>query len=97
MSAERRQYLRNLPLRIGTTPLKHAPDYEAWLVEAMNRGINDEFWARMFDQYSQEEVVELTMCLGSWLAFGRLNHVFGLDAACTIPTDAVRVGNPDRA
>ncbi len=47
MSADRREYLRNLPLRRGTTPLKHAPDYEAWLVEAMQRGINDEFWARI--------------------------------------------------
>lgn len=26
------------------------------------------------------------MCIGSWLAFGRLNHVFGLDAACSLPT-----------
>ena len=26
------------------------------------------------------------MCLGSWLAFGRLNHLFGLDSACQLPT-----------
>ena len=26
------------------------------------------------------------MCLGSWLAFGRLNHVLGLDAACVLPS-----------
>ncbi|MSX00763.1 MAG: carboxymuconolactone decarboxylase family protein, partial [Actinobacteria bacterium] len=25
------------------------------------------------------------MCLGSWLAFGRLNHVLGLDTACVLP------------
>ena len=44
MSDNRRVYLRNLPLRRGTTPLKLAPEYEDWLVEAMKRGANDEFW-----------------------------------------------------
>ena len=27
---------------------------------------------------------------GSWLAFGRLNHVLGLDAACVLPSHAYR-------
>ena len=40
----RRAYLASLPLRRGATPLKHAPEYEAWLVEAMRRGANDDFW-----------------------------------------------------
>ena len=26
------------------------------------------------------------MCLGSWLSFGRLNRVLGLDAACVLPS-----------
>ncbi len=26
------------------------------------------------------------MCLGSWIAFGRLNRVLGLDAACVLPS-----------
>ena len=39
----------------------------------------------MLGSYSQTEVVELTMCLGSWLAFGRLNHVLGIDAVCVLP------------
>jgi hypothetical protein len=26
------------------------------------------------------------MCLGSWIAFGRLNRVLGLDTACTLPS-----------
>jgi uncharacterized protein len=39
-----REYVRNLPLRPGTTPLKFAPDYEAWLVEAMGHGDYDDFW-----------------------------------------------------
>ena len=38
------EYVRGLPLRPGTTPLKFAPDYESWLVEAMRHGDYDEFW-----------------------------------------------------
>jgi putative CocE/NonD family hydrolase len=37
-------YVRALPLRPGTTPLKFAPDYEAVLIEAMNHGDDDSFW-----------------------------------------------------
>jgi len=39
-----REYVRGLPLRPGTTPLKFAPDYEAWLIEAMSHGDYDDFW-----------------------------------------------------
>ncbi|MBV9502956.1 MAG: CocE/NonD family hydrolase [Acidobacteriaceae bacterium] len=38
------EYVKGLPLRSGTTPLKFAPDYEKWLIEAMSHGDNDAFW-----------------------------------------------------
>ncbi len=44
MMEHRKAYLRNLPLRRGTTPLQLAPEYEEWLVEAMKHGGNDSFW-----------------------------------------------------
>ncbi|MFE0678083.1 carboxymuconolactone decarboxylase family protein [Streptomyces sp. NPDC058867] len=44
------------------------------------------FWSRMKACYSQPEIVELTMSIGSWLAFGRLNHVLGLDSVCVVPS-----------
>ncbi|MBI2925838.1 MAG: CocE/NonD family hydrolase [Verrucomicrobia bacterium] len=44
METNRLHYLKNLPLRRGTTPLKLAPEYEDWLVEAMKHGGNDAFW-----------------------------------------------------
>lgn len=50
-----------------------------------HHNLDEAFWTRMLAAYSQVEVVELTMCLGSWLAFGRLNHVLGIDAACVLP------------
>jgi putative CocE/NonD family hydrolase len=44
MADNRIAYLFQLPLRRGTTPLKHAPEYEEWLVEAMRHGANDDYW-----------------------------------------------------
>ncbi|MET9211233.1 MULTISPECIES: carboxymuconolactone decarboxylase family protein [unclassified Nocardia] len=50
-----------------------------------HHSLDDEFWARMFEHYTQTEVVELSMSIGSWLAFGRLNRVLGLDTVCVLP------------
>lgn len=50
-----------------------------------HHGLDEDFWTRFSAAYTQAEQVELSMCIGSWLAFGRLNHVFGLDAACALP------------
>lgn len=44
MANHRHDYLPLLPLRAGTTPLKLAPEYEDWLIQAMRHGANDEFW-----------------------------------------------------
>ncbi|MEU9837920.1 carboxymuconolactone decarboxylase family protein [Actinomadura sp. NPDC048032] len=50
-----------------------------------HHGLDEEFWTRMSACYTQAEIVELSMCIGSWLAFGRLNRVLGLDAMCVLP------------
>lgn len=50
-----------------------------------HHGLDEEFWARMTACYSQAEIVELSMCIGSWWAFGRLNRVLGLDTVCVLP------------
>jgi len=51
-----------------------------------HHGLDDEFWGRMKAAYSDREIVELSMCLGSWIGFGRLDRVLGLDAACVLPS-----------
>jgi len=67
MAANRRDYLANLPLRRGATPLKHAPEYEAWLVEAMQRGCNDEFWSRIDVVDSARRYKDIpTYLVGGW-------------------------------
>lgn len=51
-----------------------------------HHGLDNDFWSRMRTAYTTNEIVELTMCLGAWLAFGRLNHTLGLDAVCVPPS-----------
>lgn len=46
MVDHRFDYLQHLPLRAGMTPLKHAPEYESWLIDAMRHGADDSFWAQ---------------------------------------------------
>ncbi len=46
LASQRHKYLALLPVRLGTTPLKLAPEFESWLVEAMRHGANDSFWAQ---------------------------------------------------
>lgn len=46
MAENRWDYLKLLPLRPGGTPLKLAPEYEDWLIQAMRHGKDDEFWAQ---------------------------------------------------
>jgi len=43
-------------------------------------------WRTERDGVKVEEIAELSMCIGSWLAFGRLNRVLGLDVACVLPS-----------
>ena len=50
-----------------------------------HHNLDEDFWKRMTAHYSQAEIVELSMSIGSWLAFGRLNHVLGIDAVCVLP------------
>jgi alkylhydroperoxidase family enzyme len=47
--------------------------------------MDDLLWERLHAVFSDDELVELGLCVGSWLAFGRLNRVFDVDGACRIP------------
>lgn len=55
-------------------------------------GIDDALWDRLHAAFSDDELVQLGLCVGSWLAFGRLNRVFGVDETCRIP---LAPHNPD--
>jgi len=83
LGAHVREYVKMLPLRPGTTPLKFAPDYEAWLLEAMRHGENDSFWTDMgssvvdhLAEYKDVPVYHVTGWYDSWGApVANLNYV----------------------
>jgi putative CocE/NonD family hydrolase len=42
-----RQQIYDLPIKKGTTPLKFVPEYEDWLIEAMQHGDYDDYWKQI--------------------------------------------------
>ncbi len=78
-----REYARALPLRPGLTPLRFAPDYEAWLIEAMAHGEYDDFWknhgSSVVDhlaEYKDIPVLHTTGWYDSWgTQVANLNYV----------------------
>jgi alkylhydroperoxidase family enzyme len=47
--------------------------------------MDDDLWERLHAAFADAELVELGLCVGSWLALGRLNRVFDVDGVCRIP------------
>jgi putative CocE/NonD family hydrolase len=67
------QHLLRLPIRPGTSALKHVPDYEAWLVEVMQHGDNDAYWKQPgysvvdnIERYADVPVYHVTGWYDSW-------------------------------
>ena len=47
-----------------------------------HRSIDDAFFARMKAEFTDAEILELTVMIGDWMAFGRMTAVLDLDEAC---------------
>jgi putative CocE/NonD family hydrolase len=80
MASQRHEYLKLLPLRKGTTPLKLAPEYEDWLIEAMRHGANDAFWGQNNivdhpDRYSDIPVYLVGGWYDSWAGNTTANYM----------------------
>jgi putative CocE/NonD family hydrolase len=64
-----REYLVELPLHRGTTPLKLVPEYEEWLVSALGHGENDGYWKQpgfnVVDQTARYKDVPAYL-IGGW-------------------------------
>jgi putative CocE/NonD family hydrolase len=74
------QHLLHLPVRPGTSPLKHVPEYERWLVEAMRHGDYDDYWNQPgysvvdnVDRYANVPVYHVTGWYDSWCRQNVLN------------------------
>jgi alkylhydroperoxidase family enzyme len=53
-------------------------------------GMDQAFWDRLHGAYTDDELVDLALCVGSWLALGRFNQVFDIDGACRVPSPVGR-------
>ncbi len=51
-------------------------------------GMDEAFWKRLHASFDDDELVDLALCVGSWLALGRFNQVFDIDGACRVPAHA---------
>jgi alkylhydroperoxidase family enzyme len=49
-----------------------------------HRSIDDAFFTRLHEHFSDAEILDLTICVGNWLAFGRLTMILDLDEACAV-------------
>jgi len=69
MAKNTRQYLDQFPIRKGVTPLKFAPEYEDWLIEAITHSDNDAYWKQpdfgVADQAAQYKDVPV-LVVGGW-------------------------------
>jgi alkylhydroperoxidase family enzyme len=39
-------------------------------------------WAELHQHFSDAEIVDMTFCIGAWMAMGRFAHVLDLDSVC---------------
>jgi len=49
--------------------------------------MDDDLWARLHAAFSDDELVDLGLSVAAWMALGRVNQVFGVDAACRFPPE----------
>lgn len=45
---------------------------------------NEDFWQRARSLFSDEELVDLSYCIASWIGNGRVSHALGIDGVCQI-------------
>ena len=53
--------------------------------------IGEDFMSELRRQYTDEEVVDLTLCIAQYVAQGRLIHIPGLDVVCPTAPSALAV------
>jgi alkylhydroperoxidase family enzyme len=49
-----------------------------------HHSLGDEFFGRLHAAFTDAEILDLTVCIGGWLALGRTLHVLGLDDQCRL-------------
>jgi alkylhydroperoxidase family enzyme len=64
----------------STRELLAAEYAERFVVDHLH--IDDDLFDRLRDEYSDEEVLDLTFCIATFMGLGRLLRVLGIDETC---------------
>jgi alkylhydroperoxidase family enzyme len=46
--------------------------------------IDDDFFRALRERFSDDEIVDLSICIATFLGFGRLTKILGLDQGCAV-------------
>lgn len=68
----------------GLSPREHLCAEFAERYATDHLSMDGAFWERLHTSFSDDELVDLALCVGSWLALGRFNQVFDIDGACRV-------------
>ena len=49
-----------------------------------HKKLDDAFFAQMHEHFSSEEILEISVCVGTWLMMGRITMVMGVNTSCPI-------------
>jgi alkylhydroperoxidase family enzyme len=49
--------------------------------------LDDAFFARMHDHFTDEEIMEIAVSVGCWLMMGRITMVMGVNVSCPVRLD----------
>ena len=49
-----------------------------------HKRLDDAFFTRMREHFSDEEILEISVCVGNWLMMGRITMVMDVDTSCPI-------------
>lgn len=49
--------------------------------------LDDGFFARLHDHFTDEEIMEIAVSVGCWLMMGRITMVMGVEVSCAVRLD----------
>ncbi len=49
-----------------------------------HKKLDDAFFARMHEHFSDEEILEISVCVGNWLMMGRIVMIMDVNTSCPI-------------
>ena len=52
-----------------------------------HKHLDDEFFRRMHDHYSDEEILEIALSVGTWLSMGRVVQIMDVESSCALRLD----------